>query len=206
MATDTSITAPGWSGIGIFPKNDYGKFFQVAVADNGATAVPLSYGVTPVRFSLSNMDAEVGNTSGWSNEFGTMVIDKTYQRSGTSCFAGSAANWRGYRRIDLAAAGVTQNQIGKGAYISFSAWQRAYDTNNDPGRTGIRFLDTSKAVISTILAPWDNTSVTYTRKHLVEQIPLNAAYVDLILEGQYLAGASAGAYFDDLEAGYSYKQ
>jgi hypothetical protein len=205
-ATDNSITVAGLTGIGIFPKNDYGKFFQASVAWNGGTANPVTSDMTTSRFNLTNMDAESGNTSGWVNEFGNMVVDETYQRSGTSCFAGSAANWRGYRRIDMAATGVTQDQIRNGAFISFSAWQRVFASENGPGRIGIRFLDTFMTEISTILSPWDNNSVTYARKQLVEQIPSNAAYVDLILEGQYVAGASAGAYFDDMEAGYSYKQ
>ena len=150
------------------------------------------------------MDAESGSASGWTNEFGVMTVDSSYQRNGAYCFAGWAGDWRGYRRIDLAAAGITRSQISKGAYISFSAWQRAYAENNDPGRIGIRFLDASLAEISTTLSPWDNTSVSYTRKHLVEQIPSNAAYVDLVLEGDYVSGDAAGAYFDDLEAGYSH--
>jgi len=205
-ATDSSITAAGWSGIGIFPKNDYGKFFQVAVADHGATAVPVTFGVTTVPFALSNMDAESGDTSGWTNEFGTMVVDKSMMRNGTSCFAGNAANWRAYRRVNLPAAGVTQARITKGSYISFSVWQRAYAATNDPGRIGIRFLTAAKSEIATIYAPWDSTSVAYTRKHLVEQIPANAAYVDLVLEGQYVSGSTTGAYFDDMEAGYSFEQ
>jgi hypothetical protein len=60
--------------------------------------------------------------------------------------------------------------------------------------------------ISSVYTPFDGINSKYSRKHLVSEIPPGTKHVDVILEGQYISGSVAGAYFDDIELGYTYEK
>jgi hypothetical protein len=204
-AVDLDIPNVGWQGIGNYYLGDH-LYYEFAASALPVAADPVrGYGITSVYPAVTNLDAEAGSAAGWENEFGTLQAFNNYQRSGNFVFQGTTQNYRAYQRIDLAASGITPSQLDSGAVVSFRAWQKAFNNNNDPGRIGLRFLDLIGNEIRSVFTPWDGKNTAWVPKGLVQTIPANAAYVDILLEGQYVSGGSTGAYFDDLEVGIAVK-
>jgi hypothetical protein len=206
-AIDNSITAGGWQGIGNYWIGDH-IFHEYSAAAIPESAVPVTgFGIVALPANVVNLDAESGDTRGWTNEFGELRINlnTTLARSGTAHFIGGGADYRAYQRIDLAQNGVGQSHLDQGVVISFRAWQRSLSYDDDPGRIGIRILDKNGNELSISFTDWDGKNSTYMPKSLVQTLPADAAFVDLILEGKLLKGVSASAYFDDLEVGIAVK-
>ena len=165
-----------------------------------SVATPVNgFGLDTVIPVAVNLDAETGNTLGWSNEFGQLEISSSVNRSGSYGFEGSGGNFRAYQRVDIAQSGITSQHLAQGAKFSFRAWQRALSWGNDSGRIGLRFLDANQMEISTFFTDWDYKNSVFVPKVLIESIPLNCAFVDILLEGQLRSGTDTNAHFDDLE-------
>ncbi len=198
-AVDTDIISAGWHGLGNYwiGNHIFYEFSAVALPDS---ASPVNgFGIREVSPIAVNLNAETGNTTGWINEFGSLEVNSSTQKSGSYCFQGGAQNFRAYQRISLAQSGITAQDLAAGAKVAFRAWQRALTWNNDPGRIGIRFLDASQTEISSVFTDSDFKNSTYVPKGLIRDIPTNAAYVDILLEGDLKSGGAVSTYFDDLE-------
>lgn len=197
--SDASITSAGLQGIGTYYLGDH-IFYEFSAAALPEVAAPVNgFGIVALSPAAVNLNAESGNTIGWQNEFGTLQATPNYQRTGSYCFQGGKQDYRAFQRIGLAQSGVTPAHLANGAKFSFRAWQQAFGSNNDPGRIGLRFLDAAQQGIAEYYTNWDSDNFSYVSKSLIETIPGNAAFVDIILEGRYMAGGATGAYFDDLE-------
>lgn len=204
---DTSITSGGWQGIGNYWIGDH-IFHEYSAAAIPEPAVPVTgFGIVALPANVVNLDAESGNTGGWTNEFGELRINSstTLARSGAAHFLGGGANYRAYQRLDLAQNGINQSHLDQGVVISFRAWQRSLSYDDDPGRIGIRIMDINGNELSISFTEWDGLNTTYMPKSLVQTLPAAAAFVDFILEGKLLKGTSSSAYFDDLEVGIAVK-
>lgn len=206
-AVDSSITAGGWQGIGNYWIGNH-IFHEYSVAAIPELAAPVTgFGIVALPASVINLDAESGDTRGWTNEFGELRINSStaLARSGTAHFLGGFADFRAYQRIDLAQNGVGQSYLDQGVVISFRAWQRALSYGDDPGRIGLRILDINGNELAIFFTDWDDKNTTYVPKVLIQTLPANAAFVDLILEGRLVKGTNSSAYFDDLEVGIAVK-
>lgn len=205
---DASIAAAGWQGIGNYWIGNH-IFYQFAAAALPESAQPVNgFGVASVPSGAVNLDAEVGDSRGWTNEFGELRVnvEPALARSGAAHFIGGPGNYRAYQRIDLAARGITPEQLAQGVAVSFRAWQRSLSYGDDPGRIGLRVLDAAGNELSISYTPWEGRYATYMARGLVKRLPENAAYVDVILEGQLVKGGAASAYFDDLEVSIAVQQ
>ena len=208
VAVDDSLTASGWQGIGNYYLGNH-IFYQFAAAALPDLAQPVGgFGIVARPVAAVNLDAETLDTRGWTNEFGELRVDvdSSLSHSGSAHFYGGAGNFRAYQRIDLAANGVTQADLNAGTTVAFHAWQRALSYGDDPGRIGLRVLDAAGNEISSIFTDWDYKNSVYIPKDLYQHLPTNAAYVDLLLEGQLVRGSASSAYFDDLEVTIGVKQ
>jgi hypothetical protein len=165
------------------------------------------FGIITLPANVVNLDAESGDTRGWTNEFGELRINQstTRSRSGAAHFLGGDGDYRAYQRIELAQNGVGQSQLDQGVVISFRAWQSCLSYGDDPGRIGLRILDFNGNELAIFFTDWDDKNTTYMPKALIQTLPADAAFVDLILEGKRVKGTTASAYFDDLEVGIAVK-
>ncbi len=101
----------------------------------------------------------------------------------------------GTQVIDVSTYG---NDIDQGLYsVAYSAYMRAYSTNNDKPEMYVEFLNSGQNIISTspIIS---NTNGIWTQKANTFLVPPNSRYLRTVLKGTRLAGTDNDSYFDDI--------
>lgn len=109
--------------------------------------------LTAYEITLTNPGAEAGNTSGWTNETGGMVVRSAnpLPYEGSYYFSGGPnAQTLARQRIDLVAAGVPAANLDSATMWAHVKWQQAsYDGSSDPGSMGVRNLNAALGTLTT---------------------------------------------------------
>lgn len=162
--------------------------------------------------TLTNPDAETGDTTGWTDEVGGLAV-----RTSTSpppyqgqhyFFGGPTAQTIASQRFDLLTqTGLTAGDVDAGGLWASVLWAQNNWSGNDAGACGLRFLDGSGATLSESFGgiitadlkgnangdgPW------YRRSHAVD-IPVGAREVDVLYRSDRSAGTNNDAYVDAIE-------
>ncbi|QEY70518.1 hypothetical protein [Pseudomonas denitrificans (nom. rej.)] len=200
-------------------RNLYFQNGPISDADYAA-AVSGSYELntlTAYTLTLTNPSAETGDTTGWTNETGTIAAKNTANRTppdGTWYFdGGSNATVVARQRLDLVAQGISATDLDTGAmWAKIRWWQAAFD-NNDPGGMGLRMLNGSSGTISTTYSPLaytlGGTQVApfywFPRSYPVT-VPTLTRYLDALYNASGRTSGTNNDHYVDLVRVTVYKQ
>lgn len=118
--------------------------------------------LTAITVSLTNPGAELGNASGWTNEIGTLEVRNGWPipASGTNYFtAGANLNTVARQRVEIGPQ-LTDTSLN---WIKLR-WKQSSYSDDDPGRMGIRLLDSADTVLDSMFSDtaWTLGGVAYT--------------------------------------------
>ena len=158
-----------------------------------------------VLHTLTNPGAETGDTTGWTNETGSLAVrtGSPDPYSGSYYFYGGAnVETIASQEIDLITDGVSATDIDNEIlYFNLSAYCASY-SESDQGQLIIRYKDNSKVEISTDENTLSSVTPdqTWVKRGINKSpIPANTRYIDVILRCVRIAGTNNDAYFDDIE-------
>lgn len=158
---------------------------------------------SPNNNLLLNAGAEAG-LNNWTGEIESLLDNEcnsvpVYSGSRFFAIGGVCANEQivgfGTQTIDIT---TYANDIDQGLYeVLYSAYMRAFATNNDKPEMYIEFLNTGQNIISTspIIS---NLNGTWTQKSNSTLIPSGTRYLRVVLKGTRLTGTDNDSYFDEL--------
>ena len=157
--------------------------------------------MTIFNLALINPGGENGLT-GWSVSSGAATTaTNPAPRSGLYCFfVGPGVTFAEiYQDVAIPTAAIS-NVDASLAAVSITWWQRAWATNNDQGRLGLRFLDQSNNLLSERYStyidnnPWQSFTINKAK------IPANTRTIRVVLQGQRISGSDpdTDVYFDDI--------
>lgn len=156
--------------------------------------------------TLPNLDAELGNTTGWTVETGGFSVRTANPaaHSGTYYFMGSALSPSVARyRISITSfSGLSAASIDAGLIqIRLNWWQSSWhDPAEDYGGLGLRFSDSSQTQISIEYASLIATQppFAWVNRSFVLSVPATTRYVDIMYQSIRTAGTNNDTYIDDI--------
>ncbi|MCP3868317.1 MAG: hypothetical protein GY703_09535 [Gammaproteobacteria bacterium] len=157
-----------------------------------------------IEHSITNPDAETGDTTGWTAEtsYG-LTVKTTGVHSGSYSFvggnnSGTSAYTTMSSVIDLDADGVDLTAVDAGeADAELDYWQDSFSGDTDSGRGGVLFLNASDVEISRSWNSWSSANgwVNRVDKHA---IPPLTRKMRVLLGCDRDTGTQCSAYFDDV--------
>jgi hypothetical protein len=162
--------------------------------------------LTTFSITLTNPGGETGDTSGWTNETGSLAIRTTNPapKSGGNYFTGGAnVATKARQRVNLlTATGLTGGQVDAGnIWAVVDWWQTNFSAADlDTGTIGLRFLDTSQVQISeNIGTKIDVTPDTiWIPRSYGIAIPSGTRYIDIVIDMTRNSGTNLDTYIDDI--------
>ncbi len=152
---------------------------------------------------LSNTGAESG-ISDWTGQIESLTNNEcnsvpVYQGLRFFAVGGVCSNEQATGiATQTADVSALSGSIDAGHYFAyFSAFMRAYSTNNDKPEMYLEFLDTNNGILSTT-PTISNATPAWLEKSLVQQIPPGTRYIRAVLKGSRLAGTDNDSYFDEI--------
>lgn len=162
--------------------------------------------VTPiVTHTLTNPDAETGDTSSWTVELGNFSVrtaNPTAQQ-GTYYFYGGPSNADSQMAsefIDLLADGVLAADIDAGNLEILVTYIQSSFSGNDRGQVGVRFYDATDTLISDSANTLQSVSPaqTWVERSDGHAIPVGTRSIQVFLRSVRYAGDNNDGYFDDI--------
>ena len=180
--------------------------YALAVSGGHETGTLTSY-----TMALTNSGAELGNTTGWTNEVGSLGVRNASPAPAAGSwyfFGGPNLQTICRQRLDvLTQTGLTGAQVDAGNIWAKARWkQTSFDSLNDPGACGLRTLNASSAQIAQQVA-----GVAYTPNSISTGpwywynrcLPIDLAsgtrYLDALMRYDRTAGTNNDTYIDDVE-------
>jgi hypothetical protein len=158
--------------------------------------------------SLTNPGAETGDTTGWTNDTGSLAVRSANPspHSGSYYFYGGAnLETKASQEVDLVADGVSTIDIDNGILTFVVSWYQTTYSGSDKAEIQIRFKDSSKIEIQTDSAGLTaNTVQSWELRTFAPQIPANTRYIDIIMHMYRYAGTNNDGYIDDISASTEY--
>lgn len=182
--------------------------YAAAVAGDGEPNSLTVYNVT-----LTNPGAETGDTTGWTDEVGSLDAKNFSSRNpfGDWYFdGGSNAQTIARQRIDIATAtGMTTTEIDAAASAG-ELWarvdwqQNGFTSGSDSGSAGLRTLDGSAVVLSENYSGIINMEPTGDLEHWVLRglsvpVPDSSRELDVLLRSDRNDGTNNDTYFDEVK-------
>lgn len=171
-----------------------------------------------IALTLSNPDAEAGNTAGWTSEIGALAVRSSNPApygGGYYFSGGAAAQTIARQRLDLLAqTGLSAASIDAGGLWLKLRWrQSSYDSAQDPGAMGLRLLDGALASLAEQYAgiayvpnnAANGADVWYPRS-LPLVPPAGARHVDVLYRGDRTSGTNLDHYVDAINATLYWQQ
>jgi hypothetical protein len=155
---------------------------------------------------LVNPGAELGTTSGWTNEVGSMGtrnVSPTPLYGAWYFFGGPNLQTIASQRVDIT---TTVGPVSTGSWWAVVEWmQSSFDSTADLGALGIRALSSDTTIIASGIAPsvWTpNSGATgpwwwYTRRFGLE-LPAGTKYIEVVQRYDRTAGTNLDAYIDSI--------
>lgn len=159
---------------------------------NSLTAYPLT---------ITNPGCEIPNAAGWTAEVGSISC-KLVPASGPtpyegdSYFYGTGASIVASQRVAIP---LTSTDIDAGLITMLIEYHQATWTSGaDAGSIGIRFLDASNALISSVIpaTAWPGVQALWKSRSVSAVVPPNARSVEIVITMARDAGTNCDAYFD----------
>lgn len=157
----------------------------------------------PVKHILTNSSAELGNTTGWTNEIGNLSIET----GGLSpyhgiyyFYGGSDDVVKASQEVNLISDGISATDIDTGLLKFCVDWAQASWLANDTAEIILRFKNTLKETISEIGSGLETVSPekTWGLRTFQTSIPIGTRYIDIILHHTKVFGTSNNAYIDSV--------
>ncbi len=112
----------------------------------------------------TNMDAEAGDTTGWTTEFGSWIVDTVDPNSGTYNFKCDALDTEAHQDITVNAA--DEAKVDSGDYAYSLEWFQDGSSTNQFGSMGMEFFDDMDVSLSEYwmgpmiaVTPWEARSI-----------------------------------------------
>lgn len=218
----TPTPTPGAISVGGLPQASAGTnngFFCGTVRDiviqstdynPGDFESDLSYestgAITELPFVIENPDAETGDSTGWTDELGAVVVRSASPDAyeGTYYFSGgNSAHTTASQRLNLIEqSGLDEATIDAGTcWVIVQWWANEFETQNDRQAMGFRFLDASQVQIAENLSPsmFPIPDVWIPRSYGI-LVPSGTRYVDLIMDMVRVDGSNNDGYIDAISA------
>lgn len=166
--------------------------------------------LTSYVVSITNPGAEAGDTSGWTDESGTITVRTTspspHSGSYYFCGTGGTAGVARQRFLLETVTGLSTSELD--ALIAsgdlwgrLKWWQASFDASTDPGCCGLRYLDTTPTELtleytgSLAIDP----ALSWRWRSLPSLASTDSRYIDIVQRRDYSAGTNVDCYVDDLE-------
>lgn len=164
--------------------------------------------VLPLRapLPLTNAGAESGDTSGWTNETGSLAVRNSNPVAfeGENYFYGGAvAATVARQRIDMSTLGISLDDLDTLPSWCVVEWAGAtFATQADTHAVGLRFLAADQ---STILESYaaeyaPNVAGSWVQRNYGLSIPTGTRYIDVLLKMDRLSGTNNDGYVDQVRA------
>ncbi|MDM3871793.1 DUF6531 domain-containing protein [Porticoccus sp. W117] len=161
--------------------------------------------------SMLIVDADAESLAGWNPEVGTFQLwdygwGQTLSHTGKSIGPNSPGASRLSQQIDVLADGVPVAEIDSGRVTAkLTWWHRSWDgVNNDPARTWFRFLGASQNLISETIPAFTTAPNQMTMTEIEDPMPANTRFIEIVIEGQHVAGSGVSYWVDDFEGSYEW--
>ena len=168
----------------------------------------LSPGLTTAASGLTNPGAESGDTTGWTNETGTLGV-KTgahQPQAGAYYFYGGAnALMVAYQRIDIGSVtGLSDAEIDSLAPTLYVKYFHSSFAELDKARVYIRWRNSGLTLLSTVQASLDAMERDHQWHHriITDRAPTNARYADVVIENDRDSGTNSDGYIDSIDANF----
>lgn len=160
--------------------------------------------ITDLTGYIVNPGAETGDTTGWTNETGTMTVRDASPspRYGSYYFMGGTSDpCVAYQRFDLVNDfGFSETEIDAGEVQLRLRWSQCTYSSSDPMQMGLRVLDASETEIDITTSPLDHTRYNQNWYEFAMDVIVTTSgrYVDIYYKGDRTAGTNNDGYWDNV--------
>jgi hypothetical protein len=158
--------------------------------------------------SLTNLDAEAGDDTGWTVETGALGVrtGSPSPHGGTYYFYGPATpEYIASQQFDLLSlSGLSSSDVATGLVeITVDWWQASFSDNaapDDEAEIILRYYDSGMSLISSDNSglEWVIPAQIWQARNLVSSVPVDTQYVDLVMHGFRKRGSNLDGYLDDI--------
>jgi hypothetical protein len=156
----------------------------------------------PYALTITNPDAETGDTTGWTNVQGALAVSASQggatPHSGSWFFtAGATLYCEAYQDIAVPA-GVQADVDAGDLQVEFGGWQAGYSLDSDLGNLMMEFFDAGSNSLGICSSVLETNVPTWNEVMLRSTVPPLTRTIRLTLNGRRFGGTNNDAYFDDL--------
>ena len=156
----------------------------------------------PYPLTITNPTAETGDTSGWTNEAGTLIVRASdtgvTPRSGEYYFCSGSSGSDNVAYQDIL---IPQEVLDEGLSslrARFTTYHCTYSSGGDIGQMVVQAIGEGDTLLSSIAsAPWNPLAV-WTEESLELPLPENTIKIRIKLRGIRRRGTQNSCYWDDL--------
>ena len=193
--TDTTTTTVPYatSGQARTTMFNYATYTQ----PSGPVLGPTSAALTDVALPISNPDATIGTTAGWTNLVGAIGVRTIAPCAASACFfGGTTVDASAYQDIAIPVGQYTDVDSGKRA-VQLQWMQAAYTATDDAAAMRIVFQNATGTVINSA-ASAPQIIKNWTQRILNHPVPPGTRTIRVFMVMQRSSGTNNDGYIDDI--------
>ena len=155
------------------------------------------------ELTVTNGDAETGDTTGWTMVTGT--LSSVTSRGGVSPSFGSRFFWGGdgattehYQEVSLPS--ELEVDIDSGIMSAVVSGQFAGYTDNDTGTISVTFYDSTSGSLGTTEPHYTDGMSIWGQRSVYVSVPAEARTLRITIKGDRNTGTACDCYFDEIQA------